>query len=42
MVYAGSDGPEGELGSDMPGGGDDSEGGGLLSSIWDLVSNNDD
>ena len=38
----GSGGAEGELGSDMPDGGGDGDGGGLFSSIWDLVSNSND
>ena len=37
-MNAGSGGGEGELGSDMPSGGDDGDGGGLFSTIWDLVS----
>lgn len=37
-LYAGSGGSEGELGTDMPDGGEDSEGGGLFSSIWDMVN----
>ena len=34
-------GSEGELGSDMDLGGGDGEGGGLLSQLWDVFSNND-
>lgn len=34
-------GEEGELGTDMDLGGGDGEGGGLVSQLWDVFSNND-
>lgn len=34
-------GAEGELGTDMDLGGGDGEGGGLISQLWDVFSNND-